>query len=54
LTPDEVEEFLQFNEKLKKLEKPKQQEEKPQPKPLQQQNKKIPQQLHRSDSGFEL
>ncbi len=54
LTLDEVEEFLQFNEKLKKLEKPKQEKLQQLPKPLQQQNKKKPQQSKRSDSDLEL
>jgi hypothetical protein len=54
LTKAEVEEFLQFNEKLKKLEKPKQQESKQQPKPQQQPSRQKPQQRNRSDSGFEL
>ncbi|GAX46071.1 hypothetical protein NIES4075_70920 [Tolypothrix sp. NIES-4075] len=54
LTLDEVKEFLQFNEKLKKLSEQKQQESKQQPKPQQQQNKKKPQKLHRSGSGVEL
>jgi Relaxase/Mobilisation nuclease domain len=54
LTLDEVQAFLQLNEKLKKLEKPKQQESKQQPKPQQQPSRQKPQQRNRSDSGFEL
>jgi hypothetical protein len=56
LTKAEVEEFLQFNEKLKQkeLEMQKQQESKQQPKPQQQPSRQKPQQRNRSDSGFEL
>lgn len=54
LTNDEVQAFLDFEEKLKELEQQKQQESKQQPKPQQQPSRQKPQQRNCSDSGFEL